>query len=121
MSDQSVQELQGVDFAIVEVMGHNTYAGKVSVVSLGGAAFIRVDVPEVPAGESWEPARQAFTKLIGAGSIYAITPCDEEAATAAARGLRSAAVTVVRLPESRQLAPPLPHQVEADFEDETRL
>lgn len=120
MTDQNVQQLQGVDFAIVEVMGHNTYAGKISVVSLGGAAFIRVDVPHVPEGNAWEPVRQAFTKLIGAGSIYAITPCDEEAATVAAKGLRSAAVTVIHLPERHQLAASATDEDEHDeCEDET--
>ncbi len=36
-------------WAVVEVMGHNTYAGRVTEQAIGGASFIRVDVPEIPA------------------------------------------------------------------------
>ena len=35
-------------WAIVEVMGHNRFAGFVQQVPMGGAAMIRVDVPEIP-------------------------------------------------------------------------
>ncbi len=66
-------------WAVVEVMGHRRFAGFVSEQSLGGVSFIRVDVPEVEAnGETLPP----FTKLLGAGSIYAISPCTEETARA---------------------------------------
>ena len=35
-------------WAIVEALGHNLFAGKVSEHVIGGAGFIRVDVPELP-------------------------------------------------------------------------
>ena len=44
-------------WAIVEIMGHKRYAGHVSEQVVGGASFVRVDVPEH--GEC-----QAFTKLL---------------------------------------------------------
>jgi hypothetical protein len=62
-------------WCIVEVMGHTTYAGFVTEQEIGGGSFIRVDVP----GTS---DTQPFTKLLGHGSIYCITPCDEETARA---------------------------------------
>lgn len=34
-------------WAIVDVMGHQRYAGRVTEETLAGAGFIRVDVPEV--------------------------------------------------------------------------
>lgn len=89
-------------WAVVEVMGHNTFAGKISEHVVGGTAFIRVDVPELP--EKREPLYQneyvypgipAFTKLIGASSIYAITPCTEEVARKMAESRRSSPVHVV--------------------------
>lgn len=64
-------------WAIVEVMGHQRLAGKVSEQVIGGTAFVRVDVPEVRGS-------QPFTKLLGNGAIYAITIVDEETARASA-------------------------------------
>lgn len=78
--------------AIVEVMGHQTYAGLVTEQTIGGASFIRVDVPEVD-------GRPAFTKLLGASSIYAITPVSEEVARLRARSLGRAPLSVYDLPE----------------------
>lgn len=66
------------EWAIVEVMGHQRCAGRVSEQTIGGSAFVRVDVPDAGNGI-------AFTKLYGPGSIYCITPCSE----AVARGLAS--------------------------------
>ena len=106
-------------FAVVEIMGHNTFAGKVSEHVVGGSAFIRVDVPEIPerrwkekrsvwnaAKDGYEakeieeciPAMPAFTKLIGASSIYAITPCSEEVAKRVAEQKRVVPVNVLDLP-----------------------
>lgn len=66
-------------WAIVEVMGHRRFAGFVTEAAIGGASFVRVDVPDVDCGGEMLPA---FTKLLGAGSIYAISPCTEETARA---------------------------------------
>lgn len=79
------------EWAIVEVMGHRAFAGRVTEQAIGGASFIRVDVPQVA-------ERQAFTKLLGAGSIYCITPCDEETAKRAAETLRSRPTELLSLP-----------------------
>lgn len=49
-------------WAIVEVMGHSRYAGFVHEQSIGGASFVRVDVPAVE-------GRPEFTKLLGQSSI----------------------------------------------------
>jgi hypothetical protein len=92
-------------WAIVEVMGHNVFSGMVSTEAYGGAVLFRIDVPDFPEGEEiLQSARYSeesggyvpagakvkvervpgYSKLIGAGSIYAITPCTEAAARAAA-------------------------------------
>lgn len=63
------------EWAVVEIMGHRRFAGFVSEQSVGGASFVRVDVPAV--GEM-----PPFTKLFGASSIYCISPCTEETARA---------------------------------------
>lgn len=80
-------------WAIVEIMGRQTYAGLLSEQSIGGAAFVRVDVPSTSAAE-------AFSKLFGAGSIYAITPVSEQVACLRAEALRAVPLTAWDLPEA---------------------
>lgn len=60
-------------WAIVEIMGHQVYAGQISEETIAGQAFLRVDVPETP-------GQPAFTKYFETGSIYAITPVKEDIA-----------------------------------------
>lgn len=99
-------------WAVVEVMGHNVFAGRVSEHVIGGSGFIRVDVPELPERREKEPgwnggrereyvsvAVPAFTKLIGAGSIYAITPCTEDVARQIADQKRVVPVHVADMPQ----------------------
>lgn len=87
MTDQQKLET----WAIVEIMGHQRFAGYVSERAIGGASLLQVDVPECD-------GRAAFTKLIGVGSIYAITPCTEETARAAAQHYRTRAFHEYELP-----------------------
>lgn len=97
MTDQKPFE----QWAIVEVMGHNTYAGLVSEQTLAGTGFVRVDVPELPALKERycnEPPQPGFTKLIGTASIYAITPCSEEIARQAAARVRTRPIHMLEIP-----------------------
>lgn len=86
-------------FAIVELMGHQKIAGKVSEQVVASSTFLRVDVPKV--GE-----REAFTKLYSANAVYCITPTDEATAVAAAQAFEVAPVSpyILRMPESPALA-----------------
>ena len=108
-------------WGIVEVMGHKKFAGHITEQPIAGSALVRVDVPEVTVkGRDYEIVVPAFSKLIGAGSIYCITPTTEEIA-------RRCAVEIarfdsdpipVRLPAERQLAASVPsHGDENDFDD----
>jgi hypothetical protein len=71
-------------WAIVEVMDHSRYAGRVSECQQFGAPLIRVEVPE-------SDGQPAFEKHLGAASIFAITPCTEAVARAAAAQFRARA------------------------------
>jgi hypothetical protein len=109
-------------YAIVEVMGHNRFAGYVQQVPFGGAAMIRIDVPEIPEseeeysdydddGKRVKKTRKvagtpAFTKFLGVSSIFAITPCSKEVALAAVNSFRSAPVTILEMPARRMLSGP---------------
>lgn len=78
-------------WAIVEVMGHKKYAGYVSEQVLGGASFVRVDVPETR-------GQGEFSKLFSAGSIYCITPVKEDIARGMAGTFRERPVQAYDLP-----------------------
>ena len=91
-------------WAIVEIFGHTQIAGKVTEATIGGCAFVRIDVPEC--GE-----HKAFTKFYGNGAIYSMTPCSEEAALVALTHIRPSPVNVW-MPELKQL--PAAVRVDAD-------
>lgn len=69
-------------WCIVELFGHTRIAGLVTEETIGGQSFVRVDVPECG-------GRPAFTKLLGQGAIYALSPVEERIARAAARRFRA--------------------------------
>lgn len=91
-------------WAIVEIMGHSRYAGRVSEQAIGGCAFVRVDVPAVD-------GREAFTKLFGPSAIFCITVCSEEVATVAAQQCQAKPVTIY--------APYMQSQLDYEDEDAT--
>jgi hypothetical protein len=82
-------------WAVVEIMGHQTYAGMVSEEIIAGAAFLRIDVPE-------SEARPAYTKFFGASSIYCITPVNEKTAQIA---LKAYAKSPINEYEFRRVLP----------------
>lgn len=96
---------------LVEMMGHQKLAGKVTVVPIGGAALLRVDVPEVTyaereydydRGEYTETTVRtigAFTKFVSPNSLYAITACTEAAARSESARIRVQPVHEAALPE----------------------
>jgi hypothetical protein len=69
-------------WAICELFGHHQIAGRVTEEAIAGVNMLRVDVPR--AGD-WPP----HTKYYGGAAIFAIHPCSEESATAAAERLQS--------------------------------
>jgi hypothetical protein len=75
-------------WAIVELFGHQVIAGRVSEQTIGGASFVRVDVPDVENGSI------GFTRFYGQGAIYSITPVSEEAARLAVRRYAPRPITI---------------------------
>jgi len=88
-------EAQGLPemWAVVELFGHQTAAGKLSTQVLGAACLIRLDVPEITRlvcryGSGPDDDRlqkvttPAHTRFFGVGAIYSINPCSEETARA---------------------------------------
>lgn len=92
-------------WAIVEVMGHQRFAGFASDATLGGAGMLRIDVPEVD-------GRPAFTKFVAPAALFAVTPCTEATAKEAAKRFRSRPFAMFEL----QMMPQIEHQ-RPDFID----
>lgn len=79
-------------WAVVEIMGHKRYAGFVSEHVIGGASFVRVDVPACD-------DKAAFSKMFGASSIYCITPVTEDVARGVAGQIREEPITPWDIPQ----------------------
>jgi len=102
-------------WCVVEIMGHKKFAGLVTEQSVGGASFVRVDVPEVIDFDG--KTLPAFSKLFGAASIYCLSPCTEETARAFAAQIRSQSFSLYEAP--RLPAPPqVPYEDPNDDEDD---
>lgn len=67
-------------WCVLDLFGHQRTAGHVTEATVGGCAFIRIDVPE---GDGYR------TEYYGNGAVYSMRPVTEELARAIA--LRAAA------------------------------
>lgn len=79
-------------WAILEIMGHQTYAGYVSEQVVAGQAFVRIDIPGDAELGDW-------TKYFGPSSVYGITPVTEQIARLRAKTLGRAPMSVWDLPD----------------------
>lgn len=91
MNDNQQEKLGA--WAIVELFGHTRIAGYVSEFVVGGASFVRVDVPET-AGEDGNAGTAAFTKLFGPSAIYSISFTDEATARRAVEVIRPRPISI---------------------------
>lgn len=80
-------------WAVIEIMGHDRYAGRVTERAIGGCSFVQIDVPAVN-------GREGYTKLFGSAAIFSITPCTEEVAKAVAERIEHRGISPVGLPNS---------------------
>ena len=88
-------------WAIIEIMGHQRYAGMVSEMPVAGVGMLRIDVPEVEeAGRCVK--LEAYVRLVGVQSIYALTPCTEETARRYAGMIRKRAFELYDVPRIAQ-------------------
>lgn len=83
-------------WGVLELFGRLRLAGKLSEETIGGCAFIRIDVPEVKGAP-------AYTRFFTQGAIYSMTPTSEEIARGVAEGLRARPVSPYELPASIQI------------------
>lgn len=74
MSEEKFRE-----WCILELMGHRRLAGLVTEVEIGGASFLRLDVPEK------EDEGMVATQFYSPAAVYCITPMTEEIAREVAK------------------------------------
>ena len=81
--------------AIVELFGHQRMAGKVTDQSVGGASFIRIDVPETK-------TQPSFTRIVNPSAVYAINPVTEEVMMQLAENITSKPISAWDIQEMQQ-------------------
>jgi hypothetical protein len=65
------------EWVILELMGHRKLAGLLTEQQIGGASFIRLDIPS--RDKSWT------TQFYSPAAVYCITPCTELLAASMAK------------------------------------
>ena len=82
-------------WCVVELFGRDRIAGLVTEETLGGSAFLRVEIPAV--GEI-----EAHTRYFGGGAIYSLSVVAEDVARSVAASLRRQPVAAFEIPALRQ-------------------
>lgn len=83
-------------WVLLELMGHRRLAGKLTEETIGGASFLRIDVPD------------GATQFYSPAAVYAITPITEDVARRFAQRNRPTPIQTYELPKPD----------ESDFDDE---
>lgn len=80
MADETDKEsiFSGETWGIVQLMGHQQLAGRLSEVSVAGSAMLRIDVPDA------KDKTKFRTAIRGSGAVYGIDFVDETIARASA-------------------------------------
>lgn len=133
-----VQQSRFDGWAIVDVLGHQRYVGYVTTEAFGQAVLFRIDVPALDEreretkrpgyinGHGYCPAAtkvkegavDGYTKLVGSGSIYTITPCTKEAALKALEEAQPRPLMEVTLPVGAVAGALPPGDVDFDEADD---
>ena len=93
-------------WAIVELMGHVKYAGRLSEVERFGAKLGRIDMPI---------EGQFVTKFFGGQSVYCITPVTEQVARHVCRSIRTEPVQPWDFPKGLPVARDSPANDDDDY------
>lgn len=93
------------EWCLIEIFGHQRIAGRVTEQQIGGASFVRVDVPK----DSEKAKGWKITRLYNPSAIYSITPTTEETARMVAKSIVAEPVTrwdvQQMVADSRKLGP----------------
>lgn len=97
MSDEQQQDAFSFDgWAIVEMLGHRKRAGRVRTQPIGGTCFLEV--------KSESANGEPLTEFVNVASLYAFTPCTEEAARLVGKTCNPSPVELLAVPWTVQQA-----------------
>jgi hypothetical protein len=77
-------------WAMVELMGHQKIAGRVTEKTIAGASFLQVDVPD-------EQGATQYTRFYAPGAVYCLNPLSRQIAIAWAVANKPAPVAIYDL------------------------
>jgi hypothetical protein len=97
MSENGKESASFEGWVILELMGHRRLAGHISEAQIGGASFVRIDVPDGDGPEN------VATQFYSPSAVYCITPTTEAIARKVAVGSRPQPVTEWELRADRTL------------------
>ena len=91
MSGQTPNQEKFEAWGLLELMGRQRLAGRMTEQTIGGCHFIRIDVPAID-------DVQEYTRFFTNGAIYSLTVTSEEVARKLAENLRARPVQAYELP-----------------------
>lgn len=98
------------EWALVELFGHQRIVGKVTEATIGGGAFIRVDVPNEDGTEV------LFTRFFGPSAIYSMSPIAKDVALVLAKRQNAEPVKRYEMPAALPPADPAAdHELNEEF------
>lgn len=84
-------------WGVLELMGRQRLAGRITEQTIGGVAFVRIDVPQVG-------STPAYSRLFTGQAIYGIAPMTEQLALRVAQTLRAAPISHYDIREAPPVA-----------------
>lgn len=110
--------MEGSLFAVVEIMGRRTRAGRIADAQMGGATLLRIEHPT----RTDHTGEAPLVEYYAASSIFAIRPCSQEEAEQVARWAWSAPAERPALsPAFEELVDDDDDVLDADFDDQDAL
>ena len=96
------------EWALLELFGHTKICGRVTASAIGGASFVRIDVPEVA-------GKQGYTRYFSPQAIYSITPMTRETAMSVIKtGLNPEMISRY---DVKRMLPAMREEYQETFED----
>jgi hypothetical protein len=109
MSNDNGNQEKFDQWCVLDLFGHQRTAGHVTEATIGGCAFIRIDVPE---GDGFR------TEFYGNGAIYSMRPVSEEIAREVVKSHSNPPVSSDEVSSLLKRLQPAPEAMQRDVPDD---